>query len=160
MRKEIDVTVPDWGGRDKGKTFHLTEKPALKAERWAWRMFIALKGTSGYIPLDIEGSIARLGYVGVALRGINAFLAADVDYEKVEPLLDEMMECVSVVRDPKHQDVYTKLLETDIDELRTVGWLRDEIVRLHVGFSFVDALCHLASATASLSAQESSSPST
>ena len=157
MFKEKDVTVPEWGGRDAGKTFHLVEQPALKVEKWAWRFALAIKGTSGFIPLDIEATLARFGYVAVAIRGVNALLAADVEFAKGEPLLDEMLECVQVVRDPKHPGVHTKLLPTDIMEIRTIGWLRDEIVRLHAGFSFADAICQMASAIAAYSAQEQAS---
>ncbi len=150
MRKKEYVRVPgEWGGRDAGKTFEITEAPATAAEKWAWRLIIALKGTTGEIP---EG-IAHLGYVAIAIRGFNAFLASDVDYAKLEPLLDEMMDCVRIVRDPSSIDkatgdpVATSLMSdgSDIEEIRTLGWLRSEVLRIHTGFSFTGALSTWAS---------------
>ena len=64
MRKSEIVAVPAWGGRDAGKLFKITEWDAMRAEKWAWRMALALKGTSGQLPENV----ARLGMVG---RGVD-----------------------------------------------------------------------------------------
>jgi hypothetical protein len=144
MRKTENVTVPqDWGGRDAGKVFQVTEAPATQAEKWAWKSIIALKGTSAQIP----ESLAPLGMVAVAIRGINSFIASDVPFERIEPLLDELMTCVKIVRDPGARDrmtglpVATDLVSADdIEEVRTVAWLRSEVLRIHTNFSFLDAV--------------------
>lgn len=142
MRKQETVIVPaDWGERDAGKMFEITEKPAVEAEKWGWRMFLTLKGVDGYIPDDV----ARLGMVGVAIRGLNTFLAAPVRFEDLEPLLDDLLTCVKRVRDERHPDVATPMMSDDIEEVRTVGWLRSEVLRVHTGFSFADALSTLTS---------------
>lgn len=143
-RKREVVTIPaEWGGRDAGKHFLITEAPAMQAEKWAWKLWIAVKGTSASIP----ESIAPLGMIAVAIRGINSFLAADVEFEKLEPLLDEIMTCVQIVRDPNTPDpvlpgvpLATKLMTDDIQEPRTITWLRGEVVRVHTNFSFIDAM--------------------
>jgi hypothetical protein len=147
MRKET-VLAPDDFGRDAGKHFLITELPALRAEKWAWRMFLALKGTAGHIPTDIEESIARLGMVGVAIRGVNAFLAAAVRYEEIEPLLDEMLTCVQRVRDPRHPEVAQPLIDGDVLEIKTLMWLRGEVLRIHVGFTAAEVMSRLTSALA------------
>lgn len=136
-RKSETVKVPLWGGRDAGKLFRLTEMPAARAEKWALRLVLAMKGTSAAIP----ESLAPFGMVAVAIRGINSFLASDVDFNKLEPLLDEMFECVKMVRDPAHPDVISDLVsDDDIEEVKTRGWLRSEVLRLHTNFSFIDAV--------------------
>lgn len=143
-RKVELVAVPEeWGVRDAGKVFQITEAPAAQAEKWAWKVIIALKGTSAQIP---EG-IAPLGMIAVAVRGLNSFLAADIDFVKIEPLLDELMGCVRIVRNPKAIDPATgKPLATpmvsddDIEEARTIAWLRSEVLRVHTNFSLVDAV--------------------
>jgi hypothetical protein len=144
MRRSEVVKVPaEWGRRDAGKMFMITEKPATAAEKWAWRLFIAVKGTTAQIPPELE----QLGMVGVAIRGINSFLAADVDFAKIEPLLDEMMECVKVVRDPAHPELATDLTRLDdVEEAQTVTWLRNEVLRVHTNFSFAEQLSRLISA--------------
>lgn len=135
--------VPSWGKRDAGKTFLVTEMPAMQAEKWAWKMVIAVKGTTARVPEEV----AQLGMIGIAVRGLNAFLASDVDFAKLEPLLDEMMTCVSLVRDPAHPDVATPIASPDdIEEPVTVTWLRSEVLRVHTGFSAAEAFSELVSA--------------
>ena len=143
LKKEI-VVVPAWpGNRDAGRHFLISEMPAARAEKWAWRMFIALKGSGSEIPMEA----ARLGMVGVAVAGFNAFLRADVKPEQIEPLLDEMMTCVQVIRDPKAKDkttggpVVTAIVgDDDNREVQTIGWLRAEVLRLHTGFMLVETI--------------------
>lgn len=131
-----DVIIPEWGGRDAGKMFRLTEMPALRAEKWAIRMFLTLKGTTAEVPPEI----AAMGYIGVVIRGLNSFLQAPVRFEDLEPLLDEMMTCVTRIRDRSHPDVATSLVESDIEEPQVVTWLRGEVLSLHVGFSVIGVL--------------------
>lgn len=142
LKTEV-VTVPEWGERDRGKYFLITEMPAAQAEKWGLRMVNVLKGTSAVIPQ----TAASLGMVGVAIIGLNAWLAADIDPAKLEPLMDQMMTCVSVIRDPRHPDVATPIVsDSDIMEIRTRLWLRSEILQLHTGFSPAEMLSRLISA--------------
>jgi len=148
LRSEV-VVVPSWpGSRDVGKNFLISEMDAVRAEKWAWRAFFALKGSSERIPENIAG----LGMVGIAIVGLNVFLQADVDPARFEALLDEMLTCVRVVRDPKTKDavsggpIATDLLPGDVEEVRTLAWLRSEVLRVHTGFSPADAISTLASA--------------
>lgn len=140
MRKQEHVVVPsEWGGRDAGKMFLIEEMDAARAEKWALRLYLAVKGTTAEIPPEVE----RLGMVGVAIRGLNAFFAAPVKFEELEPLLDEMFTCVRMVRDPNRADVATALMPSDVEEVRTRAWLRSEVLRVHTNFSFSDALWRL-----------------
>lgn len=141
VKKKV-VVVPRWSNRDDDKAFLLTEMPARQAEKWAWRLFLAVKGTTAQVPPEVEA----MGMVGVAIRGLNSFLAADVEFAKLEPLLDEMMQCVRIVRDPKFPDVTAELIEGDIMEVQTLMWLRSEVLNLHTGFSFYDIVSTWAAA--------------
>lgn len=147
-RKVEFVTVPDWGKRDAGKVFKITEWGARRAETWAWGMVFALKGTSGEIPDDV----ARLGMVGVGIRLINTVLKADVNYPALKPYFDELIdECVLIVRDPTNRDrisqepIATALMEADLAEIPTIQWLRSEVIRVHTNFSILDSLFELLS---------------
>jgi hypothetical protein len=144
MRKTEVVQAPGWCGRDAGKTFVITEMSAVAAEKWAIGMFLCLKGTSAFIPAEAE----RWGMVGVARMGLNAFFAADVDAKKLEPLLDQMLTCIHMIRDPKAPDVVTPLrLEfDDVNEVATLAWLRSEVLRVHTGFPIAESLYRLISA--------------
>lgn len=141
MRKVENVVVP-FAGRDQGKIFRITEMPAAQAEKWALRFFVAIKGTSAFIPDEV----ALLGMVGIAIRGLNSILAADIKPEALDPLLDEMFSCVQIVRDAKFPDAATALIADDIEEVPTRMWLRSEVLRVHTGFSCTDALSALISA--------------
>ena len=142
--KEERVQVPTWeGSRDAGKLFLITEWPATRAERWGRRMLLALKGTSAVIPDNIEG----LDMVGVAILTINAFLRADVDPDALDLLMDQMMECVKIIRNPQTPELATPIVsDTDILDVRTLMWLRSEVLRIHTGFSSAEALSKLISA--------------
>lgn len=142
-RKREIKTVPAGYGRDTGKNFLIEESDARKAEKWAWRLFLVVKGTSAQVPEEI----APLGMIAVAIRGINSFLAADVDFAKLEPLLDEMIECVKIVRNMKVIDPVTgqpqgstMISGDDIEEVQTLIWLRSEVVRIHTNFSLLDGV--------------------
>jgi hypothetical protein len=121
VRNSELVRVPTSFGRDADKLFKITEMPASQSEKWALRLFIAMKGTSGEVPPEVM----QMGMIAVAWRGLNTFLAADVDAEKLMPLLDDMMVCVEAVRDKSRPDVAMQLIE---------------IVRVHTGFSLADVL--------------------
>lgn len=154
MRKVETVQVPAGHGRDVGKTFVITEMAAGQAEKWALRLFLAMKGTSAEVPPEVMS----MGMIAVAWKGLNAFLAAPVKFEDVEPLMDEMFACVAVVRDPKHPEVVTPIASPDdVEEVKTRIWLRGEVLRVHTGFSSADALSKFLDAFAAPASQASPS---
>lgn len=143
MRESVVVRVPSFPGtrnRDKDKIFRLTEWPAARAENWGARMLMAANRGGGEIPLDLAG----IGMEGVAILGINTFLRGNVDQAIVLPLLDELLQCVTFVRDPKHPEIATPITsDDDIEEVATRVWLRGEVLSLHLGFSVGAALSAL-----------------
>lgn len=148
MRQTREVTI-DFGERDLGKTYVLTEMSASQAETWAWRALSAMARGNAEIP----ESVLALGWGAVALLGLRSILAAD--YIEVAPLLDEMMRCIrfkaSAVRD---------LVETDIEDVATRVYLRDEVFKLHANFSVRERLLSLTAQLAGMGDASSSSPDT
>ena len=150
MRREVIKQVPTLkaDSRDAGKYFRIKELPAVEAERWAWRLALAVKGTTAQVPVEF----VNMGIVGVAIRGINAFLAADVEWHKLQPLLDEMLVCVTRVPDfTRAPEASAPLIMNggdtdDIEDIETIAWLRAEVLSLHTGFSVNDAILNLVSA--------------
>jgi len=128
-RKEIDVRITD-EGRDKGKVFHLQEMDADQAEWWAIRTISALvRANPDLASSYIEGR----GMAALAMAGVQALMMLDpID---AKPLLDQMMECVSIKPDPKNPNIIRKLLPNDIEEIMTRVKLRSEVFTLHTGFS-------------------------
>ena len=130
MRKEIDVTIGT-EGRDKGKTFHIIEMSAWTAEKWAMRAFFAVMNSGA----DLDESITRSGMAGIAIAGIQAF--GKVPFEAAEPLLNELLKCVSYAYEPgKHRAIVAE----DIEEPGTILQLRAEALNLHINFSPLVAL--------------------
>jgi hypothetical protein len=131
MRKERFVTITT-DGRDKGKIFFIKEMSAVQAEKWAIRAFLALAHSG----VDIPDEISRAGIAGIAIAGLKALTR--LRFEDAEPLMEEMFDCVRIVRDPKHKDMTFDLLEDDIEEVATRMQLRMEVLELHTGFSLAE----------------------
>lgn len=140
MRNTITVTVqnePDkvlpgmvvsGATRDQGKQFVLTEMPAMQVESWAIRVFLALASAGAPISKDA----ASAGLAGLAAIGLSAL--SFIRWEDAKPLLDEMMQCVQIVPDPNRPMVKRDLIDSDIEDVRTLLFLRKEIWKLHTGF--------------------------
>lgn len=128
MRKTLTYTVQS-DNRDNGKCFLIREMPATKAEKWAIRAFLAL-GKSG---IELPEGWEQTGMAGMARIGLG--MVAKLPYDQAEPLLDEMMECVSIIPNPNKPEIVRSLVEDDIEEVSTRLKLRAEVFNLHVGFS-------------------------
>lgn len=115
--------------RDAGKSFLLTEMPALKAERWARHAIAACSRND----LNITGELAKLGMLGFYLVGFQALAGGDI--EQVDALMDQMLPCIQVV-----EEKITRPLggDGDIWEVTTLHRLRKELVELHMGFTFAE----------------------
>lgn len=149
-RAEKLVTV-DTENRDKGKTFLITEMPPRQGEKWAARALFAI-GRAGQadMPDDLRDDLQRAGMAGIAAIGLRALTA--VRFEDAEPLLDEMLQCVTFVPDPAKLDqvslkpIARGLIESDIEEISTILFLRSEVLEVHTGFSFAAFLSTLGEA--------------
>jgi hypothetical protein len=148
-RREAFVKI-DAEGRDKGKVYRLTEMPAARAEKWAIRAFLALANAGVEVPKDIKDA----GFAGIAAMGLNAL--GSLRWPDAEPLLDEMMLCVSVCPNPDDRSVVTGIMPGSIEEIQTILRLRLEVFTLHTGFSLPAA----PSTSASAAGPDGSSPST
>lgn len=145
MRKTKIVQVPKFSqgdNRDVNKTFLITEWPAARSDRWIQELMLAANRGAGEIPMDLKG----IGWEGIAIMGINTFLRGAADGPRMIELGDQLLECVKIIRDPKHPDVATEIVaDDDIEEIATRWWLRDQVVSVHVNFSPLAALSQLMS---------------
>ena len=136
MARHTKIVTISAEGRDQGKGFLLTELPAMQAEKWATRALLALAASGVELPDGFNPRTASAAQiVGI---GLEAFGKAK--WELMEPLLDEMMECVRYVPKPSNPDVVLPLAtnEDAIEEVSTILKLRQELLELHLGFSFAD----------------------
>lgn len=129
MGRKTEIVLIDAEGRDKGKRFLITEMSAYAAEQWATRALISLLGSGAPMPEGIEVA----GMAGLAEMGLRAF--SGLSYDKLKPLLDEMMTCVQAMPDPRKPSVVMPLIvDTHIEEIMTLVKLRTEVWNLHTGF--------------------------
>lgn len=161
MRKHKTITIT--AGRDEGKSFLIVEKSAFEAEKWATRALMALSQSGAQVADDA----IRAGAVGILIAGLDAFKA--LPFDLAEPLLDEMMGCISFVPDvskvnPETQRPITRPLmlgddhnDGDIEDVATLLKLRSEVLELHLGFSITAALSNLA-AVAGIGSNQRTSP--
>lgn len=146
-RKTEIVKAGPWGrGRDDGKVFLITEWPAARAEKWALKTFLAYNRGGGELPLD---RVAGMGMEGIFALGVQTFLRGQMQSTEVIPILDELLDCVKIIRDPSKRGADGQVIATDIvsdddiAEIQTRLWLRSEVLRVHTNFSVADAVSSL-----------------
>lgn len=143
-RQIIDVKV-EKEGRDQGKVFRLTEMDAYRAELWGMRALTVMNRANVDLPVEALGA----GMIAIALYGFRALMSADFD--QVQPLLDEMMECVQRVPSPDTlPEVVRRLVPDDTEEIGTRLWLRERLIELHTGFSLADVISDWKARTSAL----------
>lgn len=140
-RKAMQYQVQD-SGRDQGKVFILREMPASQAEKWAVRAFLAMASNGIELPEGVE----HTGFAGIAQVGLS--MIGKLPFAEAEPLLDEMMGCVTYMPNPSNPSVSRALIEDDIEEVATRLKLRVAVFKLHADFSFAGALSTSAPASA------------
>lgn len=140
MRKET-VVVIETAGRDAGKHFKIREMSARRAESWATRALLALTRSGVEVPDDLAGA-GMAGIAAVSLRALGG-----LSYTDLQPLMDEMLECVTIIPDPSKPAAFDrKLVEDDVEEVATLVRLREEVLSLHLGFSIAAYRLKLAEA--------------
>lgn len=126
-RKIESLTISD-AGRDKGKTFVLTEMPAVPAERWATQALSLISKAGQKLPKGSEDA----GMAGLAVVPLNAL---PVLQALQDPSLDAWWECVKYQHAPKHplQAIFQGEA-CQIEEIATVNLLRMKVLEMHIGF--------------------------
>ena len=135
-RNEKTYTVTE-EGRDNGKVFLIREMPASQAETWAIRALMAISKNSpdvleNAMNMDADDA-AAMGMAGIASLGFKAL--GSIPFADAGPLLAEMMDCVQFIPDPTKPNVVRRLIEDDIQEIKTRIKLRMEVLKLHTDFS-------------------------
>ena len=126
-RKNLIYRVAE-EGRDKGKSFVLTEMDAEAAEDWGMRALLALMGAGVEMPDDF----ASLGMAGMVELGFKAL--GKLSWSVAKPLLNEMKQCIQFMPDSSKPHIVRGLFDGDIEEIPTLIKLRIEVWKLHVGF--------------------------
>lgn len=141
MRHTQRVVI-EAAGRDKGKTFLITEMPADQAERWATRAMLLLANAGTKLPDGVlDAGMAGLATMAdvfvMSLRTLQGLAYTD----ELDSILAEMMGCVQFL--PAEGIPPQKLFSgenSQIEEVRTRMQLRWEVLQIHTDFSLADAL--------------------
>lgn len=129
MRRTKEVTIDNPDSRDNGKTYLLKEMSPPKAEKWAMKALLLI-ARSG---INIDPVRPNMGLMGLAAVSSLPLIT----FPELEPLMDEMMECVSIV--PKGKDARKLMFsggDSDIEDVATFTRLRKDLLELHLGFTF------------------------
>ena len=124
MRKEKIFTVEK--GRDAGKTFVVREMPVIQADRWAQRALFSMAKAG----IDAHGMDFNNGMLGMAKFAFQAIGGIDPDVGG--ELLDELLTCVQII--PTGGTARPMVIESDIDDVKTLYVLRKEALMLHIDF--------------------------
>jgi hypothetical protein len=153
--RSVTITIqhnPERENRDAGKSFVVTEVPALQAEEWGLRAIMAL-GTSG---ISVPPEMADAGLIGVVLIGYQAFMGAKPS--EVLPLWREMLPaCVEYAPSPGIKMPFASQL---VEEVSTLLTLRKAILELHTGFTLAEIARRFREATLARQLQNSQATST
>ena len=135
-RKTNTITLKQ--GRDAGKTFRITEWPAMKIEAWVLRGAFGLGKAGVEIPPQVMelGAAAIAYFIGTQVLKMPSRLGIR--------LADELMECVQRV-EPK---LDRSLVENDIEDFETRLQLKMEVLKIFFGF-FVGAAFQMSDPPAS-----------
>ncbi|WP_253822638.1 hypothetical protein, partial [Salmonella enterica] len=86
---------------------------ASQAEWWAMRAIMAM-GRGG---VELPDDVRSMGMAALALEGLKAL--SKIPPEEARPLLEEMMECIQLVPEPKHRSIGRPLIKDDNKETTT-----------------------------------------
>lgn len=129
MRRVKTVSIAA-EGRDKGKTFVITEMPSDQGERWAIQALMALANAG----VELPDGAAEAGMAGFAAAGLKAL--GRLPFAALDPLLQDMWGCVQYQHGPglPLQSIMAGP-NCQIAEIATRITLRIEVLELHTGFS-------------------------
>lgn len=136
MRKEEIITIS--GGRDNGKKFHIVEMGAYQTEAWATKALLLMLSNNIELPEnikpeDLQGAeglsmLSKVGYK-VLLQ-----MLSQIDYEKVKPLLNELLGCCSFVVEGTETKLTESNAETIVEDMKTLFTLKKKAFGLHFDF--------------------------
>lgn len=128
-RKTKDLVIAD--GRDKGKTFVITEMSVIDADNWANRALLAMLrggvdvGNLDFSNVNTSGGMLELARVVIAgLGNMQEQIATD--------LLNELLDCARIV--PSGGTPRNIHLDSDIESIKTLWQIRKEALMIHIDF--------------------------
>jgi hypothetical protein len=127
MRRQTTYTVTD-EGRDKGRTFIITEMSADAGERWATQAMYLLVQAGN----DLPNGASEAGMAGLAATGIDP-MEISIMKALQDTSLDSLWDCVKYQHNPEHapQPIFSGDA-CQIEEIKTRRALRMEVLKIHL----------------------------
>lgn len=136
MRKEKIVYIVDDGNE---LVFKVKQMSAIKQERWINRVLILAAGAnvlSGVLS-GLKLNKLQNGLKNLTIDKMVSILGG-IDYDKVEPLYNELLECCYHVPDKGNLNFTTQLnadnADSIIGDVKTLYKLRMEALKINFGF--------------------------
>lgn len=136
MRKEKIVEIMDDGNL---LTFKIKQMSAIKQERWINKVLILAAGANVLSSVFSSFNINKISNSFKDMN-LNKFMEmfGKLDYEKVEPLYEELLECCSHIPDKNNVNFATPLNSNNADSIisdfKTLYKLRFEALKLNFSF--------------------------
>lgn len=136
MRKEKIIEIMDDGNL---LTFKIKQMSAIKQERWINKVLILAAGANVLSSVFSSFNINKISN-NFKDMNLNKFMEmfGKLDYEKVEPLYEELLECCSHIPDKNNLNFATPLNSNNADSIisdfKTLYKLRFEALKLNFSF--------------------------
>lgn len=127
-------TVTIEKGRDAGKTFLITEMPAIQADEWAHRL-LEQAANSGVDLKNVDAlSVDTKSMKGMIEIGAQVFtILGRIPYEISRQMKFDILDsCVKIV--PKSGDARTCLWDQEIEDFQNFTILAAHAIGIHVDF--------------------------
>lgn len=139
MRKEKIVEIMDDGNL---LTFKIKQMSAIKQERWINKVLILASGTLSEKSNVISGLFFSINKISSSFKNMDFSkfmeMFGKLDYDKVEPLYNELLECCSHIPDKNNVNFATPLNSNNADSIisdfKTLYKLRFEALKLNFSF--------------------------
>ena len=136
MARHIVEVKIEAEGRDKGKTFVLTEMAATVGEKWAMQLaFLLSQAGALAIPADALQSVGMEAIAGVVGDEVDPRIALALGRALSDESLAGWWDCVKYQHQPGHPlQAIMQGEACQIEEIATITHLRMEVVKLHTAF--------------------------
>jgi len=131
MRKEKMITLDDRGNK---LTFRIKEMPAMKLESWLLKAGLLLAGSGMFDSKDISSPGEAIQKAGAVLSTGGVSALGGIDFDKLQPLLDDLLRCCVRVDAGIEQEMTPEIVDGVIEDIRTLFALRKEALALNLDF--------------------------
>ena len=132
MRKEKLVKIND---RGRELSFKIKEMAAMKLESWLIRVGLLLAGTGAFDSDKTASPTDAIQQAGQILLKGGISSLANIDIDKAQPVLDELLGCCSYVSDTGiEQKLTPESVDHIIEDVRSLFKLQTEAVKLNLDF--------------------------